>query len=603
MNQNYPNITRQQTGTVPAAITALWIGLCAVYQAPALALSPPHPGVGACHFTNPFAGTADCIQYTGEIWTTQTAEADCGDLFSISYDYQFSVGGICSVPNHAADCIENLGQPDEKVNLNNATNPAFCSSLQAICNSVLMGDYFPVSGGICDTGPTNPGCEDFEPEACAAMESNELVDVTQEATYISFTPLATDTGNTGVIIFPGGAVVPQAYAPLAQELAQAGIYTAVLNGPDGTEVDGVIDAPGNAGIANWTLAGHSLGGVVAAKYILANPGTIAGLGLLASFPDSADDLSGLDIEVVSIFGTNDLIATPAEVLAAIERLPADALFAKIRGGNHAQFGYYGQTPTDGDADTSPEQQMQLTAASLRHLVTRIEAAQATSFETTGRLGLNQLTVAEGAYNDFLSASGFGQDGIPADNIAVQRTAGRNEFIEAKASTSPGSEPEILINQYVNQTGNPDQLRFPPIYDGEVQAKFLTQELLDEELGLQAESPQGSCADANRDNHALTLSWLQEADLLSEDDLAKLEQWQWQYAPDVLLPTGPEFIADPASSATVVVDTAQLSVTVQSGSFYADLDPGNGAVAGRQYCKTLSYERFYLTFLDLIQATP
>ena len=589
--------------TLPSVATALCLGVCSLNATPALAAYPDTGGIGSCSFVNPFAGTADCIQYTGENWTATSADADCSDLFTVPYTHQFSLGGICSVPNHVADCVEEIGTADEKVNLNNATDPAFCSSLSAICNSVLDGDYFPVSGGICDTGAPDPGCEDLEPEACAAMESNELVEVTQEEAYISFAPLATGTRDTGLIFFPGGAVPPQAYAPLAQQLAQAGIYTAVLNGPDATDVDSVIDAPGTASLSNWTLAGHSLGGVVAVKYILDNPGTIAGLGLLASFPDSVDDLSSLDIQAVSIFGTNDLIATPSEVLAAIDRLPSDTLYAKIRGGNHAQFGYYEQTPADGDADTSAEKQQELTAASLRHLVSRVEAAQPTPLETTGRLGLNHLTVEVGALNDFRSASGFGENEIPVDNIAVQRTAGLDEFVDAKASVSPGNKPEILINQYVNQTGNPEQLEFPPIYDGELQAKFITQDALNEELGLVAQSPQGSCADANRDNHNLALAWLEDAGLISEDDLAKLALWVWHYAPDVLFPTGPEFIADPESTVKLDIDAEQMTVTVQSPSFFADLDPSNGAAAGRQYCKTLSYERLNLTFLELIQMTP
>jgi pimeloyl-ACP methyl ester carboxylesterase len=603
MNREHTSTTRRQRSALPWVTTALLLGAWTLNSAPTLAAYPDTDGVGSCNFVNPFARTSDCVQYTGENWTENTAEANCGDLFTVPYEFQFALGGVCSVPNHAADCVEDIGTADEKVNLNNATDPAFCSSLEAICNSVLAGDYFPVSGGICDTGSSVPGCEDLEPEACAAMESNERVEVTQEDTYISFAPLGSGTKDTGMIFFPGGAVPPQAYGPLAQQLAQAGIYTAVLNGPDATDVDSVIDAPGNTGLQNWALAGHSLGGVVAAKYILENPGEIAGLGLLASFPQSVDDLSSLDIKAVTIFGSNDLIATPAEVLAAIGQMPSDTLYAKIRGGNHAQFGYYEQTDDDGDADTSAEKQLELTAAALRHLVSRIEAPQHTPLETVGRQGLNHLSVEQGAINDFLSASGFGENGIPSDNIAVQRTAGRDEFVDAKASLSPGNSPEILINQYINQTGNPEQLEFPPIYDGELQSKFITQDALSEELGLVAQSPQGSCADANRDNYNRTLAWLQEAGLLSEDDQAKLALWIWNYAPDVLFPTGPEFIADPESTVMLEIDAGQMTVNVQSPSFFADLDPSNGAAAGRQYCKTLSYERLYLTFLELIQTTP
>ena len=603
MNQHYSISSTQLAPRNASKAVCLWLSLLVLIPGPVLALYPDTDGIGSCDFVNPFANTADCVQYTGDNWTAVTAAADCASLFTNPYTFQFTQGGICAVPDYAADCVEDLGTADEKVNLNNATELSFCGTLEAVCNSVLMGDYFPVSGGICDTGPPVIGCDNLEPEACTAMQSNEAVEVTQEATYISFTPLTAMPELTGVIFFPGAAVIPQAYAPLAQELAQAGIYTAVLNGPDGTQVSTVINAPGNAGIGSWALAGHSLGGVVAAKYILANPGTISGLGLLGSFPDAVDDLSSLAIKAVTVFGTNDLIATPAEVLAAIEQMPANTLYAKIRGGNHAQFGFYGETALDGDADTPPDKQLELSAAALRHLVNRMEAGVPVPLETTGRLGLNRLTNAQGAQNDFLSASGFSPDGIPVSNIQVQRTASRGEFVASKPSTSAGIQPEIHINQFVNQLGNPEQLNFPPIYDGELQAKFLTQELLNANLGLMADSPQGSCVDANRDNRARTELWLDGAGLLSAADLAKLDQWTWIYSPDVLFPTGPEFIADEDSVVTAVIDELAKTVTVQSPSFFANLDPGNGAAAGRQYCKTLSYERLYLIMLELIEATP
>lgn len=577
-------------------------GLSALLCCQTWALYPDLDGIGSCNFVNPFAKTPDCIQYTGDNWTAESAAADCGALFTNPYTFEFALGGICTVPDYAADCVEDLATADEKVNLNNSADPAFCGSLEAICNSVLRGDYFPVADGICDTGGPVAGCEGLETEACAAMESNENVEVRREATYISFRPRAASQKSTGVIFFPGGAVVPQAYAPLAQELARAGIYAAVLNGPDGTQVSAVTGAPDNAGIADWALAGHSLGGVVAVKHILANPGTIAGLGLLGSFPDTTDDLSDTDIPAVTVFATNDLITTPAEVLGAIERMPADTVYAKIRGGNHAQFGFYGQSPQDGDPDATAEKQLELSAAALRHLVNRIERGGRSSPETAGRLGLNRLTNAEGARSVFLSASGFSDGGIPVDNIEVQRTASRAEFVSSKPATSPGEEPEIRINQFINQLGNPDQLAFPPIYDGELQAKFLTQELLKEELGLTADFAQGSCVDANRDNRAQTELWLDEAGLLSANQRELLNQWTWIYAPDVLFPTGPDFIAGQDSIVTVMIDDAGKSVTVQSPSFSASLDPGNGAAAGRQYCKTLSYERIYLIMLQLIGAT-
>jgi hypothetical protein len=164
-------------------------------------------------------------------------------------------------------------------------------------------------------------------------------------------------------------------------------------------------------------------------------------------------------------------------------------------------------------------------------------------------------------------------------------------------------PEIRINQFVNQLGNPQRLDFPPIYDGELQAKFLSQALVNRDLGLVAGLPQGSCVDANRDNRERTEEWLNAAGLLSAADLDKLAQWDWIYAPDVLFSTGPDFIADEDAVVSLDIDELAKTVTVQSPAFFADLDPGNGAAAGRQYCKTLSYERIYLVMRELIEATP
>ena len=565
---------------------------------------PDPDGVGACQFSNPFAGTSDCVQYTGTAWTETTAAGDCAALFSVPYSYQFNPGAICSVPNHAADCVEDLGTVDEKVNLNNATDPAFCTTLQSICNSVIFGDYFPVAGGICDTGPPPVGCEGLEPEACAAMESNDDVEVQTKTGFIDFTPLTATRKDTSLIFFPGGAVVPQAYAPLGQDLARSGIYTAILNGPDGTLVEDVMNDPGNGGVINWALAGHSLGGVIAVKYIVANPTQIAGLALLGSFPDAIDDISGRDLPVVSVFATNDLITTPAEALGAAALLPPATIFTKIRGGNHAQFGYYGETPSDGDSDASPRKQQELTAASLRHLVARVEVTDGLDEAPASvRAQLNAASSDQGARTSQLLASGFGVDGIPQEDIAVLRTANVAEFIGSKPSTSPGIAPEIHITQFLNQLGNPADTGFPPIYDGEVQAKFLTQEKLEADLALTTPNPQGSCVDVNRENVAATELWLDEEGALSAAELDKLAQWTWLYAPDVMFPTGPDFIADEAAIVTVTIDELAQTVTVQSPSFFATLDPANGAAAGRQYCKVPGYERIYLVMRELIGSTP
>jgi pimeloyl-ACP methyl ester carboxylesterase len=94
---------------------------------------------------------------------------------------------------------------------------------------------------------------------------------------------------------------------------------------------------------------------MAARFAAANP-EVDGLVLWGSYPEDSVDLAGTDLEVVSIYGSNDRLSTPAEVLAAGARLPAGTTFVPIEGGNHAQFGDYGEQRGDGPAGIAADDQ-------------------------------------------------------------------------------------------------------------------------------------------------------------------------------------------------------------------------------------------------------
>ena len=196
------------------------------------------------------------------------------------------------------------------------------------------------------------------PEALAALESDELVRVEQGEWFV-FRPV-NQTPKTGFIIYPGGRVDPRSYAPAARDLAEAGHLTvivpmplnlAVFN-PDAAEE--VIAA--NPEITTWVVGGHSLGGAMAASFTRKNPAQLDGLFLWAAYPAESDDLSGQEIKVVSIYGTLDGLMTSAEVEASRALLPADTTWTPIEGGNHAQFGWYGDQPGDNPATISREAQ-------------------------------------------------------------------------------------------------------------------------------------------------------------------------------------------------------------------------------------------------------
>jgi pimeloyl-ACP methyl ester carboxylesterase len=121
-------------------------------------------------------------------------------------------------------------------------------------------------------------------------------------------------------------------------------------------------------IDNWVIGGHSLGGSMAASFVSQNPDIIDGLAFWASYPAGSNDLSTGSVEVVSIYGTNDGVATPDQVLAAKSLLPLDTTWVPIEGGNHAQFGWYGPQEGDNPATISrEEQQRQVVSATLNLL--------------------------------------------------------------------------------------------------------------------------------------------------------------------------------------------------------------------------------------------
>ena len=118
----------------------------------------------------------------------------------------------------------------------------------------------------------------------------------------------------------------------------------------------------------WAVGGHSLGGAMAAEFTLRNPQLVSGLVLWAAYPGQNADLSGVDVPVISIYATNDGLATLDDINASRERLPDDTTFTNIEGGNHAGFGWYGAQNGDGVAEISQEaQQSQIVDATVMFL--------------------------------------------------------------------------------------------------------------------------------------------------------------------------------------------------------------------------------------------
>lgn len=214
------------------------------------------------------------------------------------------------------------------------------------------------------------------PEAKAALISDAAVTVTHNR-WIVFTPSAGNVAS-GYILYPGGRVPPEAYAPLAKGLAQAGSLAVIVPMPlnlailNTNAATAVIEAYPR--ISTWTVAGHSLGGSMAARYAHRNPGKVDGLAMLAAYPETHLDFSALDLTVAAIYADRDGLATVEEVEGSFPQLPVGALKVLIKGGNHAQFGWYGEQEGDLPAQISRGKQQDLVIDALLSL-TRTKASQ------------------------------------------------------------------------------------------------------------------------------------------------------------------------------------------------------------------------------------
>ncbi len=214
---------------------------------------------------------------------------------------------------------------------------------------------------------TNP----IQPEAAAALSGDNQVQVTVNppaGSWIVFQPEAS-TPDTGLIFYPGGKVDYRAYAPYARSVAAQGYLVVIAHMPLNLAVF-ASEAAGKVirafpQIKHWAVGGHSLGGSMAAHFAFQHPGQVQGLVLLASYPAGSDNLAASGINVVSIFGTKDGLATGRKIDASKALLPAGTRFVAISGGNHAQFGDYGLQSGDSPAAISrAEQQAQAVEATV-----------------------------------------------------------------------------------------------------------------------------------------------------------------------------------------------------------------------------------------------
>lgn len=170
----------------------------------------------------------------------------------------------------------------------------------------------------------------------------------------------------GLVLYPGALVDPVAYVPLAHKIAEQGFYCVIVKMPfnfaffNSNAANNIIASAPQ--VQCWWIAGHSLGGVMAASFASENTDKLKGVVLLAAY--STKDLSNSGLKVLNIYGSEDGVLNFSNMEKYAENLPSDTKTLVIEGGNHSGVGYYGAQANDGEARISKEEQQAQTVSAI-----------------------------------------------------------------------------------------------------------------------------------------------------------------------------------------------------------------------------------------------
>ncbi|WP_188969128.1 alpha/beta fold hydrolase [Deinococcus aerolatus] len=171
----------------------------------------------------------------------------------------------------------------------------------------------------------------------------------QGGVFINIRPAG--EARTLLVYYPGGLVRPQAYEWLGRALAADGVQTVIPAFPLDLAVTGINRADvlirKFGGDKTVVLAGHSLGGAMAAQYAKSHTEQLAGLVLMGAYPAGNVSLRDTRLPVLSLLAELDGVAAPADVRGGLSRLPASARLTVIPGAVHSFFGRYGPQKNDG----------------------------------------------------------------------------------------------------------------------------------------------------------------------------------------------------------------------------------------------------------------
>lgn len=170
-----------------------------------------------------------------------------------------------------------------------------------------------------------------------------------ERQYIHYPAVGQAQAN--IVLIPGGLVAADAYRYLAVKLSSEQYNVTIVKPTRHL----AIMSPNrplhhlHSTLPNF-MVGHSLGGTVAAMHGKQELG-ITGIVLLASY-----GVNPVDVPVLSVVASNDTILDPVRYEQSQANYTAGFQELVIEGGNHGQFGWYGEQEGDGEARINVREQ-------------------------------------------------------------------------------------------------------------------------------------------------------------------------------------------------------------------------------------------------------
>ena len=157
--------------------------------------------------------------------------------------------------------------------------------------------------------------------------------------------------GSALIFYPGAKVEYTAYLPILEKLRQNGIASVLMKMPFNMAIFSVNAADKAfdelSGIDHWFIGGHSMGGAMASSYAADHREKVKGLVLLGAY--IYGDVPPQD--ALTVYGTLN-----ADLEKHIDYTDNVVI---IQGGNHAQFGNYGEQKGDPKALISREEQQDI----------------------------------------------------------------------------------------------------------------------------------------------------------------------------------------------------------------------------------------------------